>query len=155
MLDIWLSGIITQLTSLPACVRIERWIHREYSPLRDEQRLYLAEDVKRTLQGVSKKVDRATPKTIFRISNSITYAYLRRIEPVTGKDLRKHFSGWPPIITTGIRLYEALGEEDAGYAGDIRVTKEWATILKVDDWFAWIGFENMPESYFNDVSALS
>src|SRR5206468_1149575 len=93
MLDIWFSGIITQLTSLPACVRIERWIHREYPSLRNEQRLYLDEDVRRTLQGLTKKVERMTPRTIFRVSNSITYAYLRGLEPVIGKDLRKHFSG--------------------------------------------------------------
>jgi hypothetical protein len=151
MLDIWLSGIITQVTSLPACVRIERWLHREYSSLRDEQRLYLDEDVKRTVQGLSKKIERMTPKTIFRISNSITYAYLRGIEPATGKDLRKHFSGRPSIITTGIQLYETLGKEDTGYAGDLRVTNEWARILKVSDWFGWTGFEDVPESYFNDV----
>jgi hypothetical protein len=151
MLDIWLSGIITQITSLPACVRIESWIQRGYPSIRDEQRLYLDEDVRRTLQGLSKKVERVTPKTIFRISNSITYAYLRGLGPVIGKDLRKHFSAWPNTITTGIKLYEALGEEDTGYAGDIRVTNEWATILKIRDWFSWIPFEDMPESYFKDV----
>jgi hypothetical protein len=151
MLDMWLGGLITQVTSLPACVRIERWLHQEYPPLRNEQRLYLDEDVKRTLEGLSKKVERVTPKTLFRISNSITYAYLRGLELVTGKDLRKHFSGRPSIITTGIQLYETLGEADTGYAGDLRVTNEWAKILKVSDWFAWIGFENVPESYFADV----
>jgi hypothetical protein len=80
-LSVWLGGLITQVTSLPVCVRIERWIHREYPSLRDEQRLYLDEDVQRTLQGLSKKVERMTPKTIFRVSNSITYAYLRGLEP--------------------------------------------------------------------------
>jgi len=151
MLDVWLGGLVTQVTSLPACVRIERWIHREYPPLRNEQRLYLDEDVQRTLQGLSKKVERVTPKTLFRISNSITYAYLRGLEPVTGKDLRKHFSGRPSIITTGIQLYETLGEADTGYAGDLRVTNEWARVLKISDWFAWIGFEDMPESYFREA----
>jgi hypothetical protein len=151
MLDIWLSGIITQITSLPACVRIESWIQRDYPTLKDEQRSYLEEDVKRAVQGLSKKIERMTPKTIFRISNSITYAYLRGLEPVTGKDLRKHFSGWPGIIRSGIQLYEALGEKDSGYAGDIRVTSEWAKILDVSDWFAWIGFEDVPESYFSDL----
>lgn len=151
MLDIWLSGVITQLTSLPACIRIERWIHREYPSLRNEQRLYLDEDVKRTIQGLSKKMERVTPKTIFRISNSITYAYLRGIEPVTAKDLRKHFSGRPSIVTTGIRLHEAMAEDDTGYAGDLRVTNDWATILNIEDWFGWTGFEDMPESYFRDV----
>jgi hypothetical protein len=150
MLDIWLGGIITQVTSLPACVRIERSIHQEYPSLRHEQRLYLDEDVKKTLQGLSKKVEQVTPKTLFRISNSITYAYLRGLEPVTGKDVRRHFSGRPSIITTGIQLYDVSGEEDTGYAGDLRVTNEWANILKVSGWFYWINFEDMPESYFND-----
>ena len=151
MLDMWLGGLITQVTSLPVCVRIERWIYREYPPLRDEQRLYLDEDMQRTLQGLSKKVERMTPKTIFRISNSITYAYLRGLEPVTGKDLRKHFSGRPAIISTGIQLCDTFGEEDTGYASDIRITNEWARILKISDWFAWIRFEDMPESYFQDI----
>ncbi|HTN71914.1 MAG TPA: hypothetical protein VMO00_12595 [Methylomirabilota bacterium] len=151
MLDIWLGGIITQITSLPACVRIERWIQRDYPALKDEQRIFLDEDVKRTVQGLSKKIERLTPKTIFRISNSITYAYLRGLEPVTGKDLRRRFSDWPSIIRTGIQLYEALGDEDGGYAGDIRVTNDWAKILGVSDWFGWIGFEDVPESYFKDV----
>jgi hypothetical protein len=151
MLDVWLGGLITQVTSLPACVRIERWLHQEYPLLRSEQRLYLDEDVQRTLQGLSKKVERVTPKTLFRISNSITYAYLRGLEPVIGKDLRKSFSGRPSIITTGIQLYETLGEADTGYAGDIRVTNEWAKILNVSEWFTWVGFEDMPESYFKDI----
>ena len=151
MLDIWLGGIITQITSLPACVWIERWIQRDYPALKDEQRLYLAEDVKRTVQGLSKKIERVTPKTIFCISNSITYAYLRGLESVTGNDLRRRFSDWPSIIQTGIQLYEAFGEEDSGYAGDIRVTNEWAKLLNVSDWFGWIGFEDVPEAYFKDL----
>jgi hypothetical protein len=150
MLDIWLSGIITQITSLPACIRIERWIHQEYPVLRSEQSQYLQEDVKRTLQGLSKRVERMTPKTVFRLSNSITYAYLRGLEPVIGKDLRKHFSGRPSIINTGIQLYEVLGEDERGYAGDIRVSKEWARILDISEWFSWRGFEDMPESYFQE-----
>jgi hypothetical protein len=150
MLDIWLGGIITQITSLPACIRIERWIHQEYPVLRIEQSQFLHEDVKRTLQGLSKKVERITPKTVFRVSNSITYAYLRGLEPVIGKNLRKHFIGRPSIVNTGTRLYDVLGEDDEGYAGDIRVSKEWARILDVFEWFSWRGFEDMPESYFNE-----
>jgi hypothetical protein len=50
-----------------------------------------------------------------------------------------------------LQLYDAFGEEDPGYSGDIRVTNEWARILKISDWFAWIGFENMPDSYLNDA----
>ena len=41
--------------------------------------------------------------------------------------------------------------QDTGYAGDLRVTNEWANILKISEWFAWIGFEDMPESYFKDI----
>ena len=55
MLDMWLSGIITQITSLPACIRIERWIQREYPALKDEQQLYLANDVKKTSKDCPKK----------------------------------------------------------------------------------------------------
>ena len=30
-------------------------------------------------------------------------------------------------------------------------SNEWAKILKVSEWFAWVGFEDVPESYFADV----
>jgi hypothetical protein len=48
-------------------------------------------------------------------------------------------------------VYETLGEADTGYASDLRVTNEWAKILNVSEWFAWIGFEDVPESYFKDI----
>jgi hypothetical protein len=151
MLDMWVGGIIMQLTSLPVCARIESWIHRNYPALRTEQRNFLKSDLRRTLQGVSRKIERNTPPTVFRTSNSITYAYLRAIEPVTGKDFRSHFSGQPDIAKTGKQLYEALGIADSGYAGDLQVTMEWARILNIGDWFAWLNFEEVPESYFNET----
>jgi hypothetical protein len=151
MLDLWVGGIIMQITSLPACARIENWIHSQYPALRNEQRTFLEKDVKKTILGVSKPFERATPKTIFRISNSITYAYLRGIEPVTGEDLRKHFSGRPDVVRLGMKLYSSLQKEDTGFEGDLRVTKDWATILKIADWFTWLNFEEMPEAYYSDV----
>ena len=33
----------------------------------------------------------------------------------------------------------------------MKLANEWAKILNVSDWFAWIGFEDVPESYFADV----
>ena len=39
MLDVWLGGLITQITSLPACVRIEKWIQRDFPSVRNEQLL--------------------------------------------------------------------------------------------------------------------
>jgi len=35
MLDMWVGGIIMQLTSLPVCARIESWIHPKLSGIED------------------------------------------------------------------------------------------------------------------------
>jgi len=151
MIDIWVDGIIMQVTNLPVDVRIEKWIQKSFPSLEKEQISALEKDAEKTLAGLTKKVEMVTPAKIFTISNSMVYAYLRGISTITGKRYDKAFYGRNFILNLGKRLYKLLKEEDHGYSSDIETINLWAKTLGIDDWFHWISFESMPESYFKNL----
>jgi hypothetical protein len=148
MFNIWSTGVINQLVNLPVDVRIEAWIHNRFPSLRDTQARSVAVDVDNCLQGLSEKVRERTPESIFSKSNAMVYAYLRGLSPLTGVNYAEHFKQYPEIKKVGRKLYAYLENEDAGFVQDVETINAWAEILQVDRWFEWIGFEDVPESYY-------
>jgi hypothetical protein len=146
--ELWSSGIINQLVNLPVDVRIERWIHLAYPPFRDIQNKSIAFDVKNCVENLSATVRQNTIESIFNKSNAMVYAYLRSISEITGENYSSAFQSYPDIKKTGRKLFAYLESEDGGFQQDIDTINAWAEILKINDWFTWIGFEDVPESYF-------
>jgi hypothetical protein len=148
--ELWTTGLISQLVNLPVDVRIERWIYNNYPAFREIQIKSLAVDVHNCLLGLSDKIRRNTIESIFNKSNAMVYAYLRGIKTVTGEDYTAEFKKYPDIKKTGRKLYRCLESEDEGFAQDVKTINTWAEILKIKEWFIWIGFEDMPETYYKD-----
>ncbi len=48
-------------------------------------------------------------------------------------------------------LYKIANSERHDFEGDVTIINRWAKILGLDTAFNWIDFEDMPESYFDDV----
>lgn len=152
MVSVWVDGLITQLTNLPVDVRIERWMQGSFPSLKEEQIKALDIDAQSTLKGLTREVKTHTPKKVYITSNSMAYAYLRSIGPITGKRYDKAFYDEPTALRLGKKLYNILdNEEDQGFTGDLKIINEWAKVLNIDSWFDWIDFESMPESYFKGV----
>ena len=77
--SIWLSGTISQLSSTPADVYIERWLWQDYPGLRSAQEASLCSQV-RTLQLVNRPVVAAfTPEPVWRASNAMNYALVKAV----------------------------------------------------------------------------
>ena len=148
LFTLWTGGMINQLVNLPVDVRIERWLYDSYPSFRDMQRKSLAIDVNNSLGGLSEKVASITIKPVFEKSNAMIYAYLRGLTPVTREDYAPYFKKHQDIKKLGRKLYKHLEEEDKGFAQDIEIINAWAEILGIDSWFEWIGFEDVPESYY-------
>jgi hypothetical protein len=146
--ELWTTGLINQLVNLPVDVRIERWIYRDYPTFREIQNKSLAVDVQSCLLGLTDKIRNNTIESIFNKSNALVYAYLRGITTVTGEDYIEAFKKYPDIKKTGRKLYRYLETEDEGFAQDVKTINAWAEILEIKSWFAWIGFEDVPESYY-------
>lgn len=145
----WLTGLINQLVNLPVDVRIEKWIHDTYPAFRDTQTKSVAVDVKTCLRGLSEEIRRNTIEPIFSKSNAMVYAYLRGISGITGENYLPHFKKYPEIKKGGRKLYAFLETEDKGFVQDVAIINSWAEILEIESWFAWIGFEDVPESYYD------
>lgn len=147
-LEFWVGGLIMQLTNLPVDVRIEMWLYKNYPTLRKSQIHSLKADASQTIMCVSKNVEKSTIGKVFYLSNAMAYAHLRVIGGITNENYVRKFRGHDNIIDAGKSLYAMLGEEDHGFVHDLETIKAWGDFLNISDWFRWIGFEDMPESYY-------
>jgi hypothetical protein len=147
MLEMWVGGLVQQLTNQPVDVRIERWLHANYPGLRSEQVRALRKDAQVELEGLSRDVERLTPPTIFRFSNAMNYAYLSHAGRIIRGNYLGRYRKRPEILKLGQALYEASRDEGMT---DWEVINRWVEHLGVSEWFRWVGFEDMPESYFRD-----
>jgi hypothetical protein len=146
MLDVWVGGLVLQVTNQPVDVKIEQWLYSNYPGLRREQVQGLEKDARVALKALAIEVERMAPPTVFRISNAMNYAYLNHINKITGRNYRNRFRGRQEIIGLGKQLYEI----SEGEWSDVEVANQWAEHLGIRQWFSWIGFEDMPESYYRD-----
>ena len=148
LFNLWVSGTINQLVNLPVDVRIESWLYENYPEFRDTQKKSIEVDVKNCLSGLSSQVMDITIKSVFKRSNAMVYAYLKGISGITGKDYGTEYESYRDIIELGETLYACFEPEDKGFKQDIATIDRWAEILNIKDWFTWIGFEDVPESYY-------
>ncbi|OPL09896.1 MAG: hypothetical protein AVO34_12750 [Firmicutes bacterium ML8_F2] len=101
-----------------------------------------------SISGLSEKIRDNTIDTVFNKSNAIVYAYLRVLSAITGENYAEHFKKHPAIKKVGRKLFTVLEVEDTGFNQDIEIINSWAELLEIKDWFAWIGFEEVPETYY-------
>lgn len=85
---------------------------------------------------------------VFHLSNAMPYAYLKVMGEITDENYVRKFRDHEEIVEAGKSLYTMLNGEDQGFTHDLETIKAWGDFLKISDWFRWIGFEDMPDSYY-------
>jgi hypothetical protein len=150
ILDFWLNGIIRQLTNLPVDYRIEYWIYSSFPNLRKTQKESVENDLKASIQSLSKEVKEIIPIIIFEKSYLMNYAYTRLIDKLLGTNYLPYYKNLDNL-DEGDKLASLLETEDKGYNQDIDTINCWAEILNLSNWFAWINFEQIPDDYLNVV----
>jgi hypothetical protein len=106
--DMWIHGLVTQVTSQPIDVRIEEWISENYPGLGEEQRRSLRTETRTITASISPDVKRTAPPTVFRRSHALNYAYLDHIGDIMGRCFYSKFRGNPDIIALGKGVSEIL-----------------------------------------------
>lgn len=144
IVEAWIHGLITQVTSEPIDVRIEQWIRGNHPGLRERQVRSLRTETGMIIASISPDVERGTPPGIFRRSKAMNYAYLKHIGRIMGRSFDNHFHGAPEVIALGERLSDALVDNRPS---DQSLVAHWAEVLGMEDWFTWVGFEDVPTSY--------
>ena len=145
MTDMWIHGLITQVTSQPVDVRIEEWIADNYPGLRQEQRRSLRTETRTVTANMSPDVRRTTAASIFRRANALNYAYLDHIGDILERSFESKFARSLEIVTLGRSLSQVLDDDTAS---DHELVDRCAEAIQVHDWFIWLDFEDMPDSYY-------
>jgi hypothetical protein len=138
LFDIWYRGVCTQLTSFPADLRIEQWIHDRFPGIRSIQRRSLTEEVYRAMPSFLPEVVAFTPPTIYRATMAMNAAQAHHVAELYGlPDLRLPFdiAGYSGAASRLIHL--ALGSEDQGHRSDMAATNAWADDLHLNGWIGW------------------
>jgi hypothetical protein len=147
----WRNGLVTQLTSYPSDIMIEKWIYDGYPELRPYQLQSLERQNKQALMGISRNVQMITPAKIYNASNIMNYTFFNVLSDHIKADLAKPYRN-TPFSKKGKQLIK-LTEKDYPntYEGDISMIDKWAEFLGLSKWFEWVGFEDVPQSYLNSV----
>jgi hypothetical protein len=144
IVDTWIHGLVTQVTSQPIDVLVERWLSEQYPGLREQQVRSLRTETGAIIASISPEIEGATAPGVFRRSKAMNYAYLKHIGEIMGRSFEHHFRGDPEVVALGQRLSDVFG---SGVFSDQDVVARWADMLGISDWFTWVGFEDVPASY--------
>lgn len=148
IINLWVEGLIRQLTNVPSDVFINQWLRVEYPDLRFEQRESLLAEMHRNEQVLSKQVQRVTPRLIFNASNTLNYVYRSELAEITGERSKGDYRMYKGIVSKGRTLRRILNEiSDQGHQGDRMIIDRWAEELGVREWFQWKLFDEMSEDY--------
>ena len=145
MIDMWIHGLITQVTSQPIDVRIEEWLADNYPGLSEEQKRSLRTETRTITANISPDVRSTTPDTIFKRSNALNYAYLDHIGDILERSFESKFREHPEIVALGQTLSDMIEASDIS---DQELVNRMAAAIDVRHWFVWLNFEDMPESYY-------
>jgi hypothetical protein len=144
--ELWIQGLVRQLTNLPVDYRIEAWLYLDYPELRQVQRTSLNADYDQAIQSMAPEVHQITPDIIFNKSIFMNSAFYRALDLILGTSYHKAFEEFSRSRTAE-KLFAPLQEADHGFEQDMRIIRQWTNILNLSDWFSWTDFENVPPDY--------
>ena len=147
MVDRWIHGLITQVTSQPVDARIEQWISETYPGLREGQKRSLRTEIRTIIASISPEVKRTAPASVFKRSHAMNYAYLDHIGDIMERSFESTFRGHPDIVTLGQILSDLLDNDDLS---DQELVNRCAEVVHTSNWFIWLSFEDMLPSYYDE-----
>lgn len=142
----WHNGIMTLFYNAVTDTRIERSMYKEYTGLRIEQGKSLKNQVNTVQQTLDKQIERMTPPSLFLLTGAMNYVFLKRLEPIIGRNWRKIYKGRADMITLANRLLRVIPEEDGGLQQDIAILNKWSEILGFNG-IRWVDFADVPLDY--------
>lgn len=146
--QIWIDCLISQVSSLPMDIFIEKWLYDEYPGLRVEQKMSLKSTYEMAQVSLDPKKLPHIPSSVLLKSNAMNYAFYKVLDTFLGSSFFPVFNG-SACAHLGEKLFRCVGAEDGGLEGDISLAIGWAELLGISEWFTWGGFEDVPEGYEN------
>ncbi len=145
--DALICGVVSEVTSFPPDLMIEKWLYDNVHELRNYQKKMIKKHCKDTIGRMSNELKAITPGKIYNSCNTMYYAYFRIIGSYLNYDFLKSYDP-APFKVKGEKLV-ALTEENYknNFDGDIAKSNEWANFLNLSKWFIWVDFEKVTDDY--------
>ena len=150
IMNIWYQGLIRQLTNMPPDIMIEKWIYSEYPELRAVQLASLKRQHSEAIVGLSKRMKEMTPAKVYDSSNIMNYVFFALISEYLQTNFKGAFLSTPYPGRSSELMKITKNEYEDTYSGDSTMINRWAVYLKLDGWFSWRDFEDVPEHYLKD-----
>ncbi len=152
LLRMWHDGIVRQVTSFPADIRIEAWLYDCYPRMREVQVAALVEQLRENETVLRPEVAALTPRTVYRASILINCAFAQSLALLLGEPALCR--GYPlQLRQQAAKLLREMGtEKDPSYTGDVKIAREWAELLGLSGWFGWTKFRQGPTEGFPSPS---
>ncbi len=146
--NMWYSGLLRQVTNQPVDLMIEKWLYEDYPALRMLQINSLSNQNDLALQGLSKRVKEITPWLIFKAGNLMNTAYTILLSKIIKVRLVREWKR-TEFYDEAVELAKML-DHDKGWKPekDCDMVNLWAKRMKLDNWFTWHPFEDVPLSYY-------
>lgn len=154
LLPLWIHGIITQLTSMPEDIRIEKWIFDNYPELWKSQQDALNKQTDDIMTGISHKIKEVTPEFIYNGSGIINLFYLRNIKDIIQPAVLKAFKK-TSFYERGLEIVNEAAEimnKENTLSNSIEISNYLAKILGFEGWFEWNDFEDIPAGYEDAIT---
>ncbi len=147
MVDIWLSGLVSQLADTPADIEIERHIWQEYPELRSYQRASLEHQVANLNRVLSPAVQTITPRSIWLPSAAMNYALTKPVARMLNEPwmLRPYRNGEAAAL--GEELLTLVPGKLPDTVPALReISDAWAQHLQLRHLPTWLPFDRLPRN---------
>lgn len=134
---LFVDGLITQVTSVPADCRIDGWLYAAIPVLRHEERLALGSMLELYSESSRPRIKSSTPPAIYRASNAMNGAFARNAAGLF-PDLQEHALRYEEEFGELVDVLSAhLNGEDGGHVSDVRTADAWAKELGLSELYEW------------------
>lgn len=141
------EGIVRQVTSFPADMRIEGWMFEECPGMRGAQVTALVEQLRENEMVLRPEVRDLTPRTVYRASLAINSAFAQFLAPLLGEPTLLGPYPNQPREEAHRLLREVAAQRDPGHLGDVAISKRWSEILGLSGWFRWTTLGDAPGTH--------
>lgn len=148
-----INGIVTQITSMPEDVRIEKWIYDNYPKIRNVQKEALKKQENDIIESLKPKVKEMIPDIVYKGSGIINYFFIRSLNKIINSN-GLSFMVKTNFFQKAIKLYNEImeiSEEEDSLANSIKISDFLAENLGFKDWFRWKDFEDIPDDYESTI----
>jgi len=146
VIPIWAQCLISQVTSLPMDIFIEKWLFDKYPELREEQARSIQFTLHEAIKSLNPDAFTQTPPFVTKRINAMNYAFFKTLDMYLESSFFTRFVS-SSVADVGEKLYQYIEDEDRGLEGDISIINKWVDVLGLNGWFTWGNFENVGEEY--------